>query len=197
MTMNADELIAYENAMTEMFDAGHIRAPLHLAGGNEDQLIDIFKEIDKENDYVLCGWRSHYHCLLKGVPPSELTDAIVAGHSISLCFPQHKILCSGIVGGICPIGVGIAAGLKRSGLPGKVWVFVGDMTSMAGIYVESWRYAINHDLPIEFVIEDNKLSVCTNTLDSWGQATRIESKVRVYEYTLTKPHVGIGKYVRF
>ncbi len=205
--MNADELpisrydvvaplIAFEDRMTALFEAGKIKSPLHLAGGNELQLIEIFQEIDRENDWVLCSWRSHYHCLLKGVPPEEVMDAIIAGHSISLCFPKYKILSSGIVGGICPIGVGIAYGLKRAKLPGKVWVFCGDMTSLAGIFIESVRYANNHGLPIEFVIEDNGLSVCTNTLDSWGREWSGD-KVRDYVYTLTKPHVGIGRYVRF
>ncbi len=195
--MQASDLIAFEDEMTALFEAGQIKAPLHLAGGNEAALIEIFKEIDKNVDYILCSWRSHYHCLLAGVPPDVLRRSILDGHSISLCFPEYRVLSSGIVGGICPIGVGIAAGLKRAKLPGKVWVFCGDMTSMAGIFVESVRYAHNHDLPIEFVIEDNKLSVCTSTLESWGRERDVAEKVRIYEYTLTKPHVGIGRYVRF
>ncbi len=191
------QLIDFEDEMTLLFEQGHIRAPLHLAGGNEDALLDIFKEIDVENDWCLTSWRSHYHALLKGVPSEELKQAILDGHSISLSFPAYKILSSGIVGGICPIGVGIAYGLKRAKLPGKVWCFVGDMTSLSGIYIESLRYATNNNLPIEFVVEDNGLSVCTNTRESWGRELLIEDKVRIYEYKLTKAHVGIRKYVRF
>ncbi len=194
--MNVDELQAFEDEMTREFEAGNIKAPLHLAGGNEQILIDLFKEVDRENDYILCSWRSHYHCLLAGVPPDVLRRSILDGHSISLCFPEYRVLSSGIVGGICPIGVGIAAGLKRAKLPGKVWVFCGDMTSMSGIFIESVRYANNHGLPIDFVIEDNGLSVCTNTLDSWGREWSGD-KVRDYVYKLTKAHVGIRKYVRF
>src|SRR5258705_5766718 len=103
MNMKASELIAFEDDMTELFKAGMIKAPLHRAGGNEQQLIEIFKEIALENDWVLASWRSHYHALLKGVPPAEVRAAIIAGHSIGLCFPPYKMLSSGIVGGICPI----------------------------------------------------------------------------------------------
>ncbi len=195
--MNVAELIAFEDEMTREFEAGNIKAPLHLAGGNEQILIDLFKEVDRENDYILCSWRSHYHCLLAGVPPDVLRRSILDGHSISLCFPEYRVLSSGIVGGICPIGIGIAYGLKRAKLPGKVWVFCGDMTSLAGVYIESVRYAQNHDLPIEFVIEDNRLSVCTDTRESWGLLYAARAKVRIYDYTLTKPHVGIGRFVRF
>ena len=195
--VNADDLIAFEDEMTREFEVGNIKAPLHLAGGNEEQLIKIFEEIDKENDWILTSWRSHYHALLKGVPPEKVRDAIIAGHSISLCFPEHKMLSSGIVGGICPIGVGIAMGLKRAKLPGQVWVFVGDMTSWSGIFSESYKYAQGHDLPIVFIIEDNGLSVCTDTIESWGTCKSNFANFRGYHYALTKPHVGIGKFVRF
>ena len=195
--MTKDDLIAFEDEMTLLFEQGHIKAPLHLAGGNEDILIDLFKEINPKNDWVLVGWRSHFHCLLKGVPADQVRHAICQGHSISLAFPYYKVLCSGIVGGIAPIGVGIAAGLKRTGQPGKVWVFVGDMTAYSGIFSESTRYAIRHNLPIEFVIEDNGLSVCTDTEASWGTEVHRKNIIRRYSYKMTRPHVGIGKHIAF
>jgi pyruvate dehydrogenase E1 component alpha subunit len=60
---------------------------VHLCDGNEDAMIEIFKRIGKE-DWVLCSWRSHFQCLLKGVPPDVLKAEIMAGRSISLCFPE-------------------------------------------------------------------------------------------------------------
>ena len=50
----------------------------------------------------------------------------------------------------------------------KVYCFVGDMTSETGIMSESLKYAENHKLPIHFVVEDNSLSVCTDTKKVWG-----------------------------
>ena len=41
------------------------------------------------------------------------------------------------------------------------------MTSESGIAHECIKYAINYNLPIQFVIEDNNLSVCTDTLKTW------------------------------
>ena len=75
--------------------------------GNEDHLIRVFRDI-APGDWALGGWRFHYQCLLKGVPPAELKAAIRRGDSMSLAFPEHRILCSAIVGGILPIAVGIA-----------------------------------------------------------------------------------------
>ena len=41
------------------------------------------------------------------------------------------------------------------------------MTSESGIAHESIKYAMNYNLPIQFIIEDNNLSVCTDTLKTW------------------------------
>lgn len=195
--MTSDDLIAFEDALADDFAAGLIKAPLHLAGGNEDALLEIFKSI-RPDDYVLASWRSHYHCLLKGVPPDELRAAIHAGRSIALCFPKQNVLCSAIVGGICPIAVGLAWAIKRRGEDRKVHVFIGDMTAMAGIFWESRRYASGHDLPIKWWIEDNELSVCTNTMVAWGKESANDfGNVIAYSYQLTRPHVGIGRFVSF
>lgn len=190
-----ESLIAFERDIAAEFDAGQIKAPVHLAGGNEQVLIDIFREI-APGDWVLCSWRSHYHCLLKGVPPAELKAAIIAGRSIALCFPEHKILSSAIVGGICPIATGLGWAIKERGGKERVHVFVGDMTAETGIYHECTHYCSAHDLPVKFYVEDNGLSVCTETWKVWGPQA-FHAKVQTYNYDLTHPHVGTGKWVRF
>ena len=42
------------------------------------------------------------------------------------------------------------------------------MTFETGVFHESYKYARNFDLPIEFVVEDNNLSVHTPTDAAWG-----------------------------
>ena len=69
--MNKKDLIDFENDIAETFNAGKIRAPIHLYSNNEKFLIKFFKRV-KKNDWVFCSWRSHYQCLLKGVPPKIL-----------------------------------------------------------------------------------------------------------------------------
>lgn len=193
--MTPEDLLAFEEDIAAEFEAGNIPHPVHLAGGNEQQLIELFRQVDKENDWVLGGWRMHYHCLLKGVPPAELKAAIMAGRSIALAFPEYRVLSSAIVGGICPIAMGIAWALKRQGRPGMVWTFIGDMTASTGIFTECMRYSMGHDLPIRFILEDNGMSVCTPTREVWGQ--QMGDKFSGYAYKMTRPHVGIGRFVRF
>ena len=188
-----EKLRAFTDEVAEVFNAGQIAAPVHLAGGNEEQLIEIFRDVRPE-DWVCGSWRSHYHCLLKGVPPSDLMAAIVAGRSIALCFPDHRVICSAIVGGIMPIALGIAWGIKRRAGAGIVHCFVGDMTNTGGLAAECRNYAYGHGLPIRWIVENNRMAVATDTEASWGEELR-EPVSLTYEYELDRPHVGTGKWV--
>lgn len=195
--MNAEQLIAFETEIAELFNVGKIKAPVHLSHGSEEPLIRIFKDI-RPQDWVLCSWRSHYQCLLKGVPAAELREEILAGRSIALCFPDYRILSSAIVGGTLPIAVGLGMGIKRSGEDARVHVFIGDMTAETGIFSECFKYANNWDLPVYFHIEDNGRSVCTNTQESWGTVGSSRNQIDRFSYDPSKyPHAGAGKRVQF
>lgn len=193
-----DRLIEFEAQVAELYDAGKIKAPIHLSGGNEDQLIEIFKSV-KPNDWVLSTWRSHYHALLKGIPEEEVMRQIFTGKSMHINSVEHKFYASSIVGGICPIAVGLAMAIKRKRLKAQVWCFVGDMAAMSGIFYECRRYAEGFDLPIMFIIEDNGISVKTSTAQAWSKHTigSIPPIVEYYRYDLKWPHHGTGKWVNF
>ncbi len=201
LRMNAQQLIAFEDEVAATFNSGAIRAPVHLYSGNEEPMIEVFKDVGP-NDWVFCSWRSHYQCLLKGVPADEVMAEILAGRSISLCFPQHRIYSSAIVGGVLPIAVGTAMALQRSGEDARVHCFVGDMTAETGIAHESIKYARNHRLPIRFIVEDNEKSVCTDTRQAWNQPRLSFEGVRdayihYYRYSTRYPHAGAGVRVQF
>lgn len=195
------ELIAFEEEIAELFNAGKIRAPVHLYYGNEDAIIRNFARI-RPQDWVFCSWRSHYQCLLKGVPRDQVRQEILAGRSISLCFPAHRVFSSAIVGGVLPVAVGTAMSIKRSGEDSKVYCFMGDMTSETGIAHESIKYSRNHELPIHFIVEDNAKSVCTDTREAWNQRRLTfegiqDDYVSYYRYETKYPHAGAGKRVQF
>ena len=199
--MNKHQLIKFEEEIANLFNNAKIKAPVHLHSNNEKNLIKIFKKI-KKKDWVFCSWRSHYHCLLKGVPISKLKKEILNGKSISLCFPKYKIYSSAIVGGTLPIAVGMALSYKNKKKKNKVYCFIGDMTSETGIAHECIKYSINKKLPIKFIIEDNEKSVCTDTRKVWSQKKlsfeKYSSKyVYYYKYHLKFPHAGAGKRDQF
>lgn len=199
--MTKDELIAFEDEIAALFNSGKIRAPVHLYSGNEDQIIDVFRRI-RSQDWVFCSWRSHYQCLLKGVPRELVRDEILAGRSISLCFPAYRIYSSAIVGGVLPIAVGVAMSIQRRGENSKVYCFLGEMTAETGIAHESLKYSRNHRLPIHFVVEDNGKSVCTDTREVWNQPRLsfegvADDYVSYYRYQTKYPHAGAGVRVQF
>lgn len=202
--LTKEDLIDFENDIAACFDDAQIRAPVHLYNGNEEQMLEIFRKHDiGDDDWVFGSWRSHYQCLLKGVPPEKLKTAILKGRSISLCFAEQKVLCSGIVTGVIPIAVGAALDIKRRGLPGKVYCFMGDMTSETAAAHVNIKYARNHKLPIHFIIEDNGKSVCTDTRATWGTEKLTyedvnDEYITYYSYDASKwPHAGAGKRVQF
>ena len=200
--MNKKDLINFEEEIASLFNQGKIRAPVHLYHGNEEKIIKIFKKINKQ-DWVFCSWRSHYQCLLKGVPKEEVKDEILSGRSISLCFPKYKIYSSALVGGSIPIAVGTAMSLKlRKEKSTKVYCFMGEMTSETGIAHECIKYSRNFNLPIHFIIEDNSLSVCTDTRKTWQQKNLSfegsnDKFVTFYSYKSKWPHAGAGKRIQF
>lgn len=202
--MTKQDLINFEEKVCESWRNKEIRSPVHLYYGNEDEMINIFKNI-RQQDWVFCSWRSHYQCLLKGVPSDILLNDIKKGRSISLNYPDHRIFSSAIVTGQIPIANGVALSIKRRNLDERVWCFVGDMTSETGCFFENWKYAYNFNLPITFIVEDNGKSVCTDTYKTWKMEKssgeilgRFEpSKIIYYKYQTKYPHAGTGERIQF
>lgn len=204
--MIPNDLITFEDEIATEFNAGKIPYPVHLESGNEKQLIEIFGDVQPD-DWIFGSWRLHLKCLLKGVPREMLRDAIRRGESMTMCFPEHRVYGSAIVGGTLPIALGVAMAIKRCGDNSKVWCFLGDMTFRSGIAYECIEYANNFELPITWVVEDNGVSVCTNTRKAWGLShergpegsTKVFNlgSIRHYEYQSKYPHAGAGKRVQF
>lgn len=195
-----DELRQFELKIFDHFKKAHIASPIHLRGGNEQNLIEIFKQV-QPNDYCFCTWASHLECLLKGVPEDQLEAAILRNKSICLSFREYNVISSAIVGGNGPIATGLAMAIKKKSENRHVWCFVGDMSFYTGPIQESIRYSEVHDLPITFVIADNGMSVTTPTKECWGDQIKTlaekSSKCIYYSYTNEFPHAGIGEKVLF
>lgn len=209
--MTKEKLIAFENDIAAIYTSGKIRGPIHLRNGNEEQLIDIFAHVRKE-DYVFSTWANHLHALLKGIPEEKVKARILEGESMAMNFPEYKFYTSAIVAGCCPIAVGVASGLLRKQKHDRVYCFIGDMAFLTGIAQECIRYSINYNLPMTWVIEDNDRSVSTPTSTVWKEdvetvvdtihrSTNYENatrcRIKYYKYRSTYPHSGTGVFVSF
>lgn len=237
MTHTVESLRAFTERVKDAFLAKQIRAPVHLAAGNERELLDIFRQV-RPDDWVFSTWRSSYHALLKGIPADELFEMIRDGRSMYVCSAPHRFLSSAIVGGALPIACGVAMAIKRAAesrhfeckvcgnvaddegmlehgrgcymlsedgggdeyihesVAPRVWCFVGDMCARTGLYHETIEYAKWHDLPMQFVVEDNRYSTETPTAAVWGDNSKFEC-THCYRYEREFPHVGVGKNVVF
>ena len=194
--LNKYDLMNFEEDIKKIYESGKIKAPIHLSGNNEEQLIKIFKKI-KKNDWVFSTWRNHYHALLKGISKEWLKKEMIAGRSMGINSIKHKFYSSAIVGGIIPIALGAAQAIKLKKLKSIVWVFVGDMTFETGTFHECYKFSKNFRLPIKFVIEDNNMSTNSPTSKVWGKKSVVPKGVIKYNYRRKYPHHGTGGWVLF
>lgn len=205
------DLEKFEKEIADIFETGVIKAPVHLRNGNEQNLIDIFSDLQiSKEDYVYSTWASHLHALLKGVPPQMVKQDILDGRSITLHYPEYNFYSSAIVGGISPISVGTAMALKKQHKTNRVYCFLGDMGFRTGISHESILYAASQNLPITFIVEDNGKSVGTPTEECWGSIStkslydiykslmsEVTTEIIYYKYDMSYPHSGTGVFVEF
>jgi len=204
--MDSKELIQFEKDIIEMYLAGKLPYPIHLSGGNEKEIIEIFKNIKKE-DWIVTTYRSHYHSLLKSGKKDWLVKKIKKGRSIHVHSKKYKIVSTAIVGGHISTAVGIAMGIKMNNGTNLVWCFIGDMTATTGQFEEAYNYSMFNKLPIRFVIEDNTKSTDTPTASAWVNdytddilfetGNPKETNIYYYKYKRTLPHYGCGKFVDF
>ncbi len=197
VNINKSNIQNFEKEIYDLFNQGKIPYPIHLTKGNEESLINIFHYIDKK-DWVFCSWRNHAHALLHGISKESLKSQILDGKSMYVSSKKHRFLSSSIAGGIIPISLGVALGLKRKKSKQKAWLFIGDMTSQMGLFHEAYKYSRNFNLPLEIVIEDNGKSVKTDTKKVWNlKKIDFPKDLFYYKYKLAYPPFGTGKWVTF
>ena len=92
MKWTLKKLRTFEQVLAEEFEAGLINCPLHLSGGNEEQLLNIFSGI-KRTDWVLSTHRNHYHALLHGIPEKELAFRESCYQKIVAANKRGSLLC--------------------------------------------------------------------------------------------------------
>ncbi|MFH1607969.1 MAG: thiamine pyrophosphate-dependent enzyme [archaeon] len=199
--MDKEEIIRklkdFENDIAELWEAAKIPYPVHLCGGNEEQLIEIFKDV-KPGDYVFSTHRGHYHYLLAGGSFERLKEFIMRGDSMHIYDKSINFVTSSIVAGCVAIAAGTAWALKKKGSSNRVWCFIGDGAEDEGHFYEAVRYVDGHDLPCTFIIEDNNRSVETPKHVRYNKSEmNWPSCVRRYYFEATYPHVGTGNWVDF
>jgi pyruvate dehydrogenase E1 component alpha subunit len=195
--MTAADLIAFENKIKAKWESGDLPCLLHLSGGNEEQLIEIFKGI-RPRDWVFSSHRNHLHALLKGIPPEQLERMIDEGRSMFVFSNDHYFFTSSILAGTCGIAAGVAWDIKQRGGEEHVYCFLGDGACDEGHLWEAAFFVEGHNLPCTFVVENNNRQVDTDIPTRRGAGDVMDAVmnqfkcIRRYEYTSTWPHAGSG-----
>src|ERR1039458_3000661 len=158
--MTAQDLIVFETRIKELWETGELPLLVHLCGGNEHILVDIFKDI-KPEDWVFSSHRTHFHALLKGIPPDELEAKILAGKSMFVYDSKRHFFSNAILAGAAPIAAGVAWQLKQEGSKARVWCFQSDGSEENGHLYEAALFVEANRLPCTFIIEDNRRQVDT------------------------------------
>ena len=187
------DLIDFENQVAAHWEAGDLPYLIHLSGGNEDFLIDLFKEV-KDGDWIFSTHRNHHHALLSGVPRNELLAKILDGNSMFVFDRDRHFFTSSILSGTCAIAAGVAYALKEEGSSNRVWCFLGDGAEEQGHFYEAVMMVQGHDLPCTFIIEDNNRRV-DSTLEErlpYQFRFRLPGCVIRNNYDPTYPHAGNG-----
>lgn len=152
------------------YEKNQIRTPVHFCVGQEAVPVGLSINLNSK-DKVLSNHRSHGHFLSKGGNLTSLFAECLGkqigcakgrGGSQHLIDLEANFIASApILGGTLPVAAGIAFSNKLKIAEGIVIAYLGDAVLEEGIFYETLSFSSLHNLPILFVVENNRLSVHT------------------------------------
>lgn len=127
----------------------------------------------EEDDYLFPYYRDRAMVLARGVSNAELATVYFAkrgGSSGGRQMPGHYSDRDRNIWSVpTPTGAnalpasGVAWSMQLKGLPNVVVATVGDAASRQGEFYEAVTFAVERQLPIVFIVEDNQYGISTNT----------------------------------
>jgi len=178
-----------EEKLTEWYNAGLIKAPVHLSIGQEAVAVGVMAAL-KPQDKIVSTHRCHAHYLAKGGDLKKMMAEIL-GKATGCCKGKGGTmhLFDGEVGHIVsvplvaasiPIAVGLALAAKMKGEDKIAVAFFGDGAVEEGIFWESINFASVHHLPVLFVCENNLYATHSHILQR-QPSEEIVSRVRPHQ----------------
>lgn len=189
----------FELKVSEMYARAKIGGYCHLNLGEEATVVGLMQAL-RPKDYLFATYRDHGYALARGMEPGPVMaelfgreDGVVGGRggSMHLFDSERRMLGGyGIIGGQIPPATGAALAIAYRSESGPdseaVMCIMGDGTVNIGAFHESLNLAGIWNLPIVYVIVNNRLGMGTTVeaasaepdLYKRGSAYRIEG-VRV------------------
>lgn len=160
----------FEEKCAEAYALGKIGGFCHLYIGQE-AISSGTMSILRPDDYVITAYRDHGQALARGVTPravmSELFGRIDGcsrgkGGSMHMFDRKTNFLGGhGIVGGHIPIATGVGFAIKYRGGDQCIVCFFGEAAVNIGAFHEALNMASLWDLPVIYVIENNRYGMGT------------------------------------
>ncbi len=161
----------FEEKAGQLYGMGLIGGFCHLYIGQEAVVVGMQAAIGPD-DAVITSYRDHGHMIACGMDPrgvmAELTGR-AGGYSKGKGGSMHMFSRErnfygghGIVGAQVPIGTGIAFAHRYNGNDNVSLTYLGDGAINQGQIYESFNMAALWDLPVVYVIENNKYGMGTS-----------------------------------
>ncbi len=163
----------FEERLLAEFSTGKLVGTTHVYIGQEANAAGIFSVTDAQ-DVVFSNHRCHGHFLAYGASSPEGSDpyllaaelmgkatGLVGGRGGSQHIHWRNFYSNGIQGGILPVATGMALGEKVKKTGQIALAFLGDGTLGEGVLYESLNIASLWNLPILFVVENNRYAQTT------------------------------------
>ncbi|OGP70273.1 MAG: dehydrogenase [Deltaproteobacteria bacterium RBG_13_58_19] len=148
-----------------------MKTPVHLCIGQEAIPVGVCAHLSRE-DFISSNHRGHGHYLAKGGNLKALVAELYCKetgcskgrggsmHLVDVAVGHYG--SSSIVGGGIPIATGLGLAIKMRGQPRVSVAFFGDGAADEGVLYESINFAVLKRLPVLFVLENNRYSVCSH-----------------------------------
>ncbi len=161
----------FEERSLRAYQAGKIGGFLHLYIGQEAVAVGCCSMMGKD-DHVITAYRDHGHAIAVGMDTKALMAELYGkatgcskgkGGSMHYFAPHLNFWGGhGIVGGQIPLGTGLAFAVKYLERKGAAMAFMGDGAVNQGAVHEAFNLAALWNLPVVFVIENNRYSMGTS-----------------------------------
>jgi len=166
----------FEDKCAEVYYRGRMFGFVHLYNGQEAIATGLIKSLQPKKDYVCSTYRDHVHALSSGVPAREVMAELFGkatgcskgrGGSMHMFSAEHGLLggYAFVAEGI-PVATGAAFQSKyRREVMGDASAdqvsvcFFGDGASNNGQFFECLNMAALWNLPIIYVVENNKWAI--------------------------------------
>jgi pyruvate dehydrogenase E1 component alpha subunit len=161
----------FEEKAGQLYGMGLIGGFCHLYIGQEAVAVGVQHAL-KDGDSVITAYRDHGHMLATGMDPrrvmAELTGRVTGyskgkgGSMHMFARDKHFYGGHGIVGACVPLGTGIAFAHQYREDGGVCVTYLGDGAVNQGQVYEAFNMAALWNLPVVYVIENNKYGMGTS-----------------------------------